>query len=62
MLKKTKGIWIGSLGNSPTRLCNNYTLDWTQGPFKILGVTFSKEIFWDVNSIDTRGDQKVRGK
>ena len=53
-VEKTKAIWIGSISNSPTRLCHNYTLDWTQGPFKILGVTFSTEIYniWDLNSID----------
>ena len=53
-VEKTKAIWIGSLSNSPTRLCHNNTLDWTQGPFKILGVTFSTEIYniWDLNSID----------
>ena len=50
-VEKTKAIWIGSLSNSPTRLCHNYTLDWTQGPFKILGVTFSTEIYniWGYN-------------
>ena len=53
-VEKTKAIWIGPLSYSPTRLCHNYTLDWTQGPFKILGVTFSTEIYniWDLNSID----------
>ena len=53
-VEKTKAIWKGSLSSSPTRLCHNYTLDWTQGPFKILGVTFSTEIYniWDLNSID----------
>ena len=32
--EKTKAIWIGSLSNSTTRLCHNFRLDWTQGPFK----------------------------
>ena len=40
-VEKKKAIWIGSLCYSRTRLCHNFTLDWTQGPFKILGVTFS---------------------
>ena len=26
-VEKAKAIWIGSLSNSPTRLCHNYTLD-----------------------------------
>ena len=49
--EKTKAIWIGSLSNSTTRMCHNFRLDWTQGPFKILGVTFSTEIYniWDLN-------------
>ena len=47
----TKAIWLGSLSNSTTRLCHNLRLDWTQGPFKILGVIFSTEIYniWDFN-------------
>ena len=54
MLKKPKAIWIGSLSNSTTRLCHNFRLDWTQGPFKILRVTFSTEIYntWDLNYND----------
>ena len=49
--EKTKAIWIGSLSNSTSRMCHNFRLDWTQGPFKILGVTFSTEIYniWDLN-------------
>ena len=51
---KIKAIWKGSLSNSLTRLCYIYTLDWTQGPFKISGVTFSTKIYniWDLNSIN----------
>ena len=37
-IEKTKGIWIGSCSNSERKICRNYQLDWTQGPFKILGV------------------------
>ena len=51
-IEKTKAIWIGSLSNSNRRVCRNYQLDWTQGPFKILGVIFTTEVFdiWDVNT------------
>ena len=63
-VEKTKAIWISLLINSPTRLCynyNNYTLDGTQGPFKLVGVTFSmKKIYiWDLNTIDI--NRKVEG-
>ena len=36
-------------------LCREHNLDWEQGPIKILGVTFSQEVFniWDINSQDT---------
>ena len=51
-IEKTKAIWIGSLSNSDRRVCRNYQLDWTQGPFKSLGVIFTTEVFdiWDVNT------------
>ena len=51
-IEKTKSIWIGSLSNSDNRICRNYNLDWTNGHFKILGVTFTTEVFdiWDVNA------------
>ena len=50
-VEKTKAIWIGALSNSEIRICRNYNLDWTNGHFKILGVTFTTEVFdiWDVN-------------
>ena len=53
-IDKTKAIWIGSCSKSTRRLCLNYTLDWNQEPFKILGVTFTSEVFdiWDKNSND----------
>ena len=44
-VEKTKAIWIGSLSHSENRLCQRYKLDWTQGPFKILGVVFTTEVF-----------------
>ena len=51
-IEKTKAIWIGSCSNPERKICRNYQLDWTQGPFKILGVTFITEVFdiWDVNT------------
>ena len=50
-VEKTKAIWIGALSNSEIRICRNNNLDWTNGHFKILGVTFTTEVFdiWDVN-------------
>ena len=53
-IDKTKAIWIGSCSKSTRRLCLNYNLDWNQEPFKILGVTFTSEVFdiWDKNSND----------
>lgn len=51
-IEKTRAIWVGSLSNSTRQLCRNYRLDWTQGAFKILGVTFSTEVYniWDINT------------
>lgn len=51
-VEKTRAIWIGSLSYSVRQICKDYKLDWTQGPFKILGVTFTAEVYniWDVNS------------
>ena len=42
--EKTKAIWIGSLSNSTTRMCHNFRLDWTQGPFKIRCYIFNRNI------------------
>lgn len=52
--EKTKAIWIGAYSNSELKLCKEYQLDWSQGPFKILGVTFSTEVYniWDLNTND----------
>ena len=51
-VEKTRAIWIGSLCHSNRQLCREYKLDWSQGAFKILGVTFSVEVFdiWDLNT------------
>ena len=50
-VEKTKAICIGALSNSEIRICRNYNLDWRNRHFKILGVTFTTEVFdsWDVN-------------
>ena len=51
-VEKTRAIWIGSLSQSNRQLCKEYKLDWSQGSFKILGVTLTAEVFdiWDVNT------------
>ena len=51
-IDKTKAIWIGSMTKSNRKLCQEYKLDWDQKPIKILGVTFTPEVFnmWDYNS------------
>ena len=51
-IEKTRAIWIGSLSHSNGQLCREYKLDWTQGEFKILGVTFSVEVF-DICDLNT---------
>ena len=58
-IEKTRAIWIGSMNKSNRILCNDFKLDWNQGPFKILGVTFTAEVFdiWDKNY--TGIEQKV---
>ena len=49
---KTKAVWIGSMTKSNCKLCQEYKLDWDQKPIKILGVTFTPEVFnmWDYNA------------
>ena len=48
---KTRALWIGSSCGSSGKLCEEYGLDWSQEPLKILGVTFSPLVFniWDLN-------------
>ena len=50
-VEKTGAIWIGSRSNSNDRLYTNFDLDWTQGPFKVLGVNFVSDIknIWELN-------------
>ena len=49
---KTRALWIGSSCGSSETLCEELTLDWSQEPLKILGVTFSPLVFniWDLNA------------
>ena len=49
---KTRALWIGSSCGSLETLCEEFALDWSQDPLKILGVTFSPLVFniWDLNS------------
>ena len=51
---KTRALWIGSSCGSTETFCNEYALDWSQEPLKILGVTFSPLVFniWDLNSVE----------
>ena len=49
---KTRALWIGSSCGSLETQCEEFALDWSQDPFKILGVTFFPLVFniWDLNS------------
>ena len=53
-IENTKAIWIGVLSNSERKMYGDFQLDWTQGPFKILGVNFATEVYniWDLNTND----------
>ena len=42
--EKTRALWVGSLRDSTRRICQEYKLDWTQGPFNVLGVKFSTNV------------------
>ena len=55
-IEKTKAIWIEVLSNSERKMCGDFQLDWSQGPFKILGVNFATEVYniWDLNTNDIR--------
>ena len=50
-VEKLRAIRIGSRSNSNDRLCTNFDSDWTQGPFKVLGVNFDSDInyIWELN-------------
>ena len=51
-IDKTRALWIGSSSSSTERLCEEFPLDWSQEPLRILGVTFSPLVFniWELNS------------
>ena len=58
-IEKTRAIGIGSMNKSNCILCNDFKQDWNQGDFKILGVTFTREVF-DIRDKNTTGiEQKV---
>ena len=42
--EKTKIVWIGSKKHSNDRICPNLNLDWCDGQFDSLGVTFSVDL------------------
>ena len=44
-MEKTRLIWFGSMCNSNKQICSNFDLDWNQGSFKVLGITFSTNLF-----------------
>ena len=45
---------MGAMCKSEKRMCKEYNLDWDKKPLKILGVTFTAEVFdiWDLNIED----------
>ena len=51
-IDKTRALWIGSSSSSTERLREEFPLDWSQEPLRILGVTFSPLVFniWELNS------------
>ena len=53
-IEKTKAIWSRALSNSERKICGDFQLDWSQGPFEILGVNFATEVYniWDLNTYD----------
>ena len=57
---KTNAIWIGALSHSEKQICADFKLDWSQAPFKILGVTFTTELFdiWDINAPEILNELK----
>ena len=50
--------------NSNDKLCNEYKLDWTQGPVKILGITFTTNVYdiWTFNSVEILNKSKINFK
>ena len=57
---KTKAIWIRTKQFSDDKLCSDYKLDWSKGPFKVLGVTFFSNVgnIWNLNTNETLNKNK----
>ena len=51
---KTKALWTGAMCHSEKKMFKEYYLDWEQKTLKILGVTFTGEVFDIWNHIWTR--------
>ena len=51
-LDKARALCMCSLSNSEETLCDEYPLDWSQEPLKVLGVVFLPLVFniWGLNS------------
>ena len=49
------------MNKSNRKMFEDYKLDWNQGPFKILGVAFTPEVFdiWDHNTTDILKKRKI---
>ena len=60
-VEKSKTVWIGSISHSASTLCKTHKLDWFQGPFKILGVNISSEVYtiWDLNAREIYAKMKI---
>ena len=43
-INKTKAVWLGSMANSPLKLCSDVKLNWTMESFKILGILFTNNL------------------
>ena len=43
-IDKTHAIWIGSKLQSQVKLCTEYDLNWSNGPFTVLGITFTADL------------------
>ena len=49
------------MNKSNRMLCNDFKLDWNQRPVKILGVTFTADVFdiWDKNTTGIEQKWKI---
>ena len=43
-IEKTKATWVGSMNNSPIRLCQDVNLDWLTEKFSMLGIDFYTDL------------------